>query len=408
MTTTLQQYPLLTRNFDTIVADQSATLAASLSTNSAIFDSLNLVPGSPILAIIEANAGVQLLMQYLALRVLRSTRLATASGADLDSFGADFLFARFSATAATGQVLLNRATAANLIYIPLNTLIRTADGSQSFTVIAPQIDPANVYDPTLGYAMNPNVYSISVLVQAVTPGSIGNIAANTLTRVSSSSLPVTATNPGSFINGADAASDDAFRSAFSLYIRSRDNATLTALQNAIATTNINYTYSILENNPYPGSILIYFDDGTGFPSQNRQIELQNNIEKVRGAAITPFVVAANPISLIIQCQTTFPSSALKLSNIRVLHDAIASYVNSLAVGQNLLTTKLYQIMYDACPAMTEVFNLILNAVDVNGNALVNNPLGDVIVNAGQVLRFIPNPPLVNGFSSIRPSVIVID
>lgn len=412
--TLVATFPLLTRNFNTIVADQTATLAASLSANSDIFDTLNLTPGSPMLALIEANGGIALFMQFLAYKVLRSTRLATAEGDDLDSFGADFLFARYPATPATGQVLFTRATAGGTTTIPINTLLKTSNGSQSFFVIPPAIDPFNQFDPINGYIMLPGVFTISVLVQAVTPGTGANISANTLTKLQSSSIAMqSVNNPASFINGADAANDDAYRSAFALYIKSRDNGTLSAYKNAIATTSTSYSYAILENHiaidaPLPGAVAIYFDDGSGFPSQLRQVELQNNIDAIRAACITPFVIAANPISLIIQMQSTFATSAARLASVQIMHDSIANYINSLGVGENLIISRLNQVLYNATPLLQEVYDIVITAVDQKGANLQNNGLGDVVVGSDQVLRFIPNPPLVNGQAAIQPSIIVIN
>lgn len=405
------------RTFDQIVADQTATLASSLSVNSATFDSLNLTPGSPLLAILEANGGLVLFLQYLNWNVLRATRMQTSQGIDLDTFGADFLFARYPAVPSTGQAIFTRATANNQIYIPTNTLLRTLDGQQSFTVIAPSVDTLNIYDPVNGYGMAPNVYSISCLVQAVTAGSAGNIGAHFVQL--QSSLPITSVdNPNSFINGQDSESDAQFISRFQLYINSLSRGTLSAIEYAIINTNPSYTYTILQNfiavgQPQPGCILINFDNGTGLGlnpigAQTLIAELADNVNDVIAAGITLFVQAAASCTVQLSVDILYQSTASYLLNASYTQNAITNYINSLAVGQTLYMTRLSQVIYDSSPAVLNAFNINLQALDQNGNFLTKTNFGDIPVNQGQVLRYIPNPPVVSGAATAVPSSVTID
>ena len=103
------------QNFSTLVEGMAASVqgaAASL---------LDLTVGSVLRAILEANAALALWMQWLIVQTLSATRLATSAGADCDSFGADFGFARLPATAASGVVVVSRFTpslqALSLIHI---------------------------------------------------------------------------------------------------------------------------------------------------------------------------------------------------------------------------------------------------------------------------------------------------
>ncbi len=83
-------------NFPSLVQ----TMAAAAQAASAQL--LDLTIGSILRAVLEANAAIALWLQWLIALVLANSRAATASGADLDSWMADFAVARLPAVAATG------------------------------------------------------------------------------------------------------------------------------------------------------------------------------------------------------------------------------------------------------------------------------------------------------------------
>ena len=67
------------RNFSTLVQSMAATVESSTT------QLLDLSVGSTLRAVLEANASLGLWLQWLILQVLRTTRAATSTGADLDS-----------------------------------------------------------------------------------------------------------------------------------------------------------------------------------------------------------------------------------------------------------------------------------------------------------------------------------
>lgn len=362
------------RTFDQIVNDQTSALQAA---NPALSD---LTPGSPLFALVEANAGVALWMQYLVYKALTATRLATCSGPDVDSFGADFLFARYPAIPASGSLTMTRFTASTTLTVPVGLLIRTNDGSQTFQVIG---DNNNA----LWDAEN-NVYSIPVgllswlvLVQAVVPGTGGNIAPGTLTKLAGSLAISTVTNAAAFNNGADGETDDAYRSRFRLYINTRDKATTAAIENAIITVNPNVTYTLQENvdaagNTLYGNIVIVVDDGTGSPPAQLILAIQQAVEEVRPAGSSYSVAPAIPVNVSVEVGTTF-SVSNKTALIGPLGLAIANYINSLAVGETLFLTRLYQVMYNAVPTLIDAYDLTLNGLQQ-----------DLVIAPNQVARFL--------------------
>src|SRR5579872_2048657 len=124
------------RNFDAIVA------AGAAAVQGAARQVLDLTVGSVLRAILEANAGLGLWLQWLILQVLQTTRAATSVGTDLDSFVGDFGLARLPASAAAGSVTFARFTPVAGALVPVGTVVRTSDGAQSFAVTADPTNPA--------------------------------------------------------------------------------------------------------------------------------------------------------------------------------------------------------------------------------------------------------------------------
>ena len=115
------------RTFNTLV--QSMAAAVELSATQL----LDLTVGSTLRAVLEANASIGLWVQWLILLVLRTTRAATSTGADLDSWMADLTLILLPAVASTGIVTLSRFTSTMQALVPAGVLVRTADGTGTFT-----------------------------------------------------------------------------------------------------------------------------------------------------------------------------------------------------------------------------------------------------------------------------------
>ena len=114
------------QNFSTLVQNMAAAVQGAANSL------LDLTVGSVLRAILEANASLALWLQWLIVQVLQVTRLATCTGADCDSFGADFGFVRLPAITAVGAVTFGRFTPNIAAFIPVSTNISTAANTQSF------------------------------------------------------------------------------------------------------------------------------------------------------------------------------------------------------------------------------------------------------------------------------------
>ncbi len=326
---------------------------------------LDLTVGSTLRAVLEANASIGLWMQWLILQVLRTTRAATSSGSDLDSWMADLTLIRLSAVQATGIVTFSRYTPTMSALIPAGAMVRTADGAQMYMV---STDMSNQSWSTAsnGYVMAGGVASLDVPVIAQTPGSGGNVQAGTISLLASALPGVdTVNNASALQNGLDPESDDAFRSRFRNFIASRSRATPLAVGYAISGIQQGLDYAIQENTdptgqPRIGSFVVTVDDGSGSPSTPLLSTVQSAIEAVRPVgsifSVQPPIVLSTDVSLAI----TVPAGTSKAPIQALVGDAISSYVNSLPIGAGLPLTKLAQIAYSASPAVVNVSALLAN------------------------------------------------
>ena len=349
------------RTFNTLVESMAAAVEASAT------QILDLTVGSTLRAILEANASVGLWMQWLILQVLRATRAATSTGADLDSWMADFTLTRLPSVSATGSATFSRITPTMAALVPSGTLVRTADGTQTFSVSKDTTNAA-WSEAGDGYVVASGIASLDLPVAAVVPGTSGNIQAGAISLLASAVPGIDAVyNAGAFLNGLDAESDDAFRSRFRNFIASRSRATLTAVAYAITSIQQGLNYSIQENTdpagqPSIGQFVVTVDDGSGSPSSALLSTVQTAIEAVRPVgslfSVQPPAVVRADISMIITVDTA------KAPIQAVVGNAVRNYISALPIGSGLALTRLAQIAYSASPSIINVSALRINdAVD---------------------------------------------
>lgn len=347
------------KSFATLVSDQVTAMqgrAAGL---------VDLAIGSILRALAESNAGVATWLQQLIVNLLVTTRAATCSGEDLDSWMADFSFTRLSAVQATGLVTFSRFTATNQALIPVGSGVTTTDGTQAYAVVADTTNAA--YDATqLGYVIAAGVSSLTVPVQANIAGAAGNAQAGAITVIAGSLQYVdTVTNTTTFTNGEDAETDDAFRARFVLWIASLSKATKAAVGYALSSMQNGVTYTLTENFAYngaaqPGYFYAVVDDGSGTPSSTFIEQAYVAVDAVRGFTITfgvfpPTVVTANVVMVI-----TTDSSGDHVTIVGIVQSAIQQYIAGLSLGQLLPYSKLSNIAYGASSLVTNVSSVTLN------------------------------------------------
>jgi uncharacterized phage protein gp47/JayE len=351
---------ITTQDFVTIVRNQVTAIQGAASSL------VDLTVGSILRAMVEANAAVVLWLQGLILQLLATTRAATSSAADLDSWVADYGVIRLAGVAATGQVTFSRFTATQQAEIPVGSSVQTADGSQVFTVTADTTNPA--YSATIdSYVIAVGVTSVNVPVQASVAGAGANVSIGQINTITHALPGVdTVSNAAAFVNGADAESDAALRTRFVAFVASLSKATKGAIGYAITSLQSGLSYSLTENENYAGAtqmgyFFVVVDDGTGVPGSTLLSTVSNAIDAVRPACSTfgvfaPVVVTAN-VNLTIVTAAGYTHSA----EVATVAAALTNYINSLAMGQSLPWSKLAQIAYDASPGVTNVTGVTLNS-----------------------------------------------
>ena len=341
--------------------------------------------GSVVRAIFEANASVVLWLQWLIIRVLQSTRASTSTGADLDSWMADFGLTRLLAAPSNGIVMFSRFASNLPASIPVGTVVKTSDGSLTFSVVAdPSISTWQASSST--YLIPSGVASVDVPVVCTVGGAVGNVLGNTIT-VISASLPVVdqVNNTNPFADGYDSESDVGFRTRFQNYLISRSRATLLAVQNAIATVQQGLSVTI-EQNTAPdgtsqvGSFLVIIDDGSGYASASLLSNVAAAVDSVRPIATRFAVISPQVLTVNVSMTADLTSQATASSDISNIENYVAIYLNTLAIGKSASVTRVAQNAYLAGSNIENV-----TAIQLNGTSADILPPPLSVIKAGQVV-----------------------
>jgi uncharacterized phage protein gp47/JayE len=362
------------QTFSTLVANSAAAVQAGTT------QLLDLSTGSVLRAVLEANGSIGLWMQWLIVQVLRVTRAATSTGADLDSWMGDFGFTRLPATYAVGQVTFSRFNASASASILPGVQLKTADGTQTFVVTTDTTNSA--WNTTAGaYVINSGLPGITVPIIAQAAGAAGNVQSATITLIASPIIGVDlVSNALATTGGSDTEPDPSYLLRFGQYINSRSRATLLAVQNAISGVQQGLTSAIMENvdtsgNFRPGSFVVTIDDGSGYPSSSVLNAVSTAIGAVRPIG-SVFVV--NPPTVVlatISASITLVATADRNTVVTAITTGVTSFVDGLPIGAALPATRIAQIAYDADPSVINV-----TAVQLNGSS------SDLVAGASSVIK----------------------
>ncbi|SDR37723.1 Uncharacterized phage protein gp47/JayE [Paraburkholderia fungorum] len=352
---------LNTQSFSSIVSNFAAAVQGSATSL------IDFTIGSVLRAIAEAMGGVALWLQGLILQVAALTRAATSNGTDLDSWFAQFNFARLPAVSASTQETFARYTPTNQAVIPVGAVVQTNDGAVMFEVIVDTTNAAYSASSN-GYILPAGQASVNVTVQCTTAGTTGNVAAAALNTLGTAISGVDyVTNSAAVINGEAAETDAAARARFVLYIASLEAATLLAVMNAIASVQSNMTGIIAENTQYNGSTQYgYFttiiNDGSGSATSTELENASNAIEAVRPLTVTYGVHAPIPVTVTVSLTITTSSSYTHSTVAAAVQSAINTYIESIdttSSGATLPYTSIAAQAY-AVAGVTNVTAVLVN------------------------------------------------
>lgn len=349
-----QSFGSIVSNFATAVQGAAASL-------------VDFTIGSVLRAIAEAMGGVALWLQRLILQVAALTRAATSSGTDLDSWLAQFGFARLAAIAASGQETFSRYTPTNQAIIPVGAVVQSGDGTAQFAVIADTTNTAYSASQN-GYVLPAGQASVSVTVQCTVAGTAGNLAAGSLNTLGSAIPGVDyVTNGAAFTNGQASETDAAARARFVLFIASLEAATLLAIQNAIASVQLGMTGIIVENQQYNGQTQYgYFtvigNDGANQLTSTENTNVANAIDAVRPLTVTFGLHGPTQQSVTVSMTITTAIGYTHATVVSQVQAALIAYINGIKTtssGATLPYTSLASQAYGVA-GVTNVTGVLLN------------------------------------------------
>lgn len=352
------------------------------SSSSALLD---FAVGSILLAIAEAFADVVLWLQGLILYAAALCRASTCKGADLDSWFAQFGWARSGAVAATTPLTFARFNTTLATYIPVGATVQSADGTQTFTVGTDTTNGAYSVNAggagVPGYLLPAGTSSVTCTSTASTAGAAGNVLANTLTVITAPIVGVDyVTNAASATGGANAQTDAQALIGFQQWEASLSRATLAAVQYAALSVQPGLFVGVLENISVTGSaqngtFTLMVDDGSGTPPAALLTAVANAVNLYRGlgipwAVLGPTLVSA-PVVIQIRLAAGY-TSAVVLAQVQA---AILAYINTTGFGATVSFNRLAQVAFDASPGVANVTGITLAGATV-----------DLVATSVQVIR----------------------
>jgi hypothetical protein len=333
---------------------------------------INFAIGSTLRAIVEGFGGVFLWFQAMVLQLLLATRLATSIGTDVDTFTADFMPAlpgttspRLGAQASSGQVTFSRFTPSPAsLFIPVGATVKSNDNLNTFTVVGDPTFPT--YSAVAqGYTLAPNIASIVVPVVNTVAGAQGNIAAGSISVITSAMTGIDQViNNAAFTNGADFESDSALKLRFSNYILGLSRGDLFGLTASLEGVDATVQFTVTEGYNYdgsyrPGYFFVVADDGSGNPGPvfiNAMLAAANAVRplSIQCDVFLPVIIWAT-VSMQITTAQGFDHNTV-LSQVSA---AIATNINSLGLGVDLQYTMLMGWAYSVA-GVTKVSAVALN------------------------------------------------
>ena len=347
-----------TQSFATMVQNQIASIQTAASTL------INFTSGSILRAYVQANAGVSVWLESLALQVAALSRYSTSYGADADTWGLDWGYYRAQGGVSSGQVTFYRYTPTNAATVPVGLIVMTADGTQTFTVVADTTNAA--WNGSNGFTIAPGISSVTVTCQSVNYASATNVAANSITLIQGSVSGVDyCNNTSPFTGGAGAQTDAAYKTGFPPYLLTLARGTVGAITGAVTGIQTGAQCNVIENYTYVGApqagfLTVIVDDGTGSPGTTFMTAAQTAVNNMRSGGIQVGVYAPTIITANVTFTISTSSGYVHASLVTLAQNAVTGYINSLLDGQQLSWSYIADVIYASSPGIYDVTNVLLN------------------------------------------------
>lgn len=326
---------------------------------------VDLSVGSVIRALLEANASIGLWIQWLIVRTLSMTRAATSSGADLDTWMADFLLVRQAALPASGQATFSRLLTEVSVLIPAGTRAKTSSGNISF-ITAVDTTNAAWLPANNGYLLPAGISAIDLPIVAESAGTVSNVGAGTIS-VLASAIPGLdfVSNALALSGGLDAENDAKFRTRFQDYINSRSRATTLAVGYAITSLRQSLRYKQFENADasgawLPGHFLVVVDDGSGQPSASTLSDVYDAIDQVRPIGVNFSLRAPDIVPVVVSIALAGNGPPLSSAAQALLVSSVTSYIEQTPIGGTLSVTRIVEAAYRSTQFLNNITGVLIN------------------------------------------------
>jgi len=309
-------------------------------------DDIDLSENSRFLRFIEIIAKREDELWQLAEKIYYSAFIDFATGQSLDNIAALVGYKRIPARRATGTVVFSRSTPASSdIIIPAGTRVATSDGSV-------------IFQTTEAVILQTGQTQVEAPIEAVEPGSHGNVAANTITKIVDPISGIeSVNNPNPTEGGRNAETDEEFRYRIKTTIQSLGKATLDAIKAAVMRVEGVKAVKIEEND----TMNDYTAEG-GLPPKSFRVfvwggddqAIAQAIFDAKPAGIRPYgsvsaiaydidgnphiIYFERPTEISIYVDVTVVTS----SNVteQQIKDVVKDYFDSLGVGDDVVYSKL--------------------------------------------------------------------
>lgn len=245
---------------------------------------------------------------------------------------AQFDFTKKAGLAATGMVTFTRNLAfSNEIYIPTGTTLATGDGIE-FSTMVDTILLAGI------------ITSEPVPVQCKTIGTIGNVAANSITTIKNV-IPglASVTNSADCSGGVDEETDTEFAARFRDYILGLGKSTVPGIKAAVLGINGVKSCSVVEHFPPVDdyNFTIYAENGAGVLPADKKSQIETLIigddenpgYKAAGVRARVLAPALYPLTITISASIDWSIPRAYIEG--EITAKIGNYINGLGIGEIL-------------------------------------------------------------------------